>query len=383
MKEQLKDMAYSFVTHEVNVIITLYITCVICQLVILHVYIWISSSILTRKRMMSPDHQHLEQWSFNTSLFDFRIIVHVEKYLLYKTCVPVPMCVSMVTCILFSPQALCDVILETVFPASAMFLLADAISDYNTAQLTLLRSGTAHLDFLNGVLLAGSMAEGLTMQLVWGHPAPDADLMALLGSMWGVTIPGKVAPGSHHGLETPLSSPETSLLIFLGHIASFFSHSTRQMESIDSFKNMISLVNTVDISKLLPILNTRLDETLTKVLTFLALTENKSCLEYAPEGCPLAYTRLRGINIEELPPTYAEFFVEDDGHHWLRTNHLNEQIQQFYNIVATYPATAATASGPAGKVWPYGNKHKAALQVDLMVEHWFVIYISNEIKISS
>ena len=130
----------------------------------------------------------------------------------------------MVTWILFSHQALCDGIFETVFPATAMFLLPDAISDYNITQLSLLRSGTAHLDFLNGVLLAGSMAEGLTMQLVWGHPAPDADLMALLGSMWGVTIPGKVAPGSHHGLESALSSAETSLLFLIEYINSFFSY---------------------------------------------------------------------------------------------------------------------------------------------------------------
>ena len=347
------------------------------------------------------------------------------------------MCVSVVTWILFFPQALCDVILETVFPATAMFLLPDAISDYNIAQLSLLRSGTAHLDFLNGVLLAGSMAEGLTRQLVWGHPAPDADLMALLGSMWGVTITGKVAPGSLHGIESALSSAETSLLFLIEYISSFFSHSTQQMKSIDMFKNIISSINKDGISKLLPLLNMVLDEAsintlrprpnrrhvaddifkwiflnknawilikvslkfvpkgpidnipalvqimawrrpgdkplsglmrvslLThicvtrpqwvKALTFLALQKNKSCLEYAPGGCPLAYTRLRGINVEELPTIYTEFFEEENGHHRLRTNHLNEQIQQYYNMVATYPATPASTSGPAGQVRSHGK----------------------------
>ena len=262
----------------------------------------------------------------------------------------------MVTCVLFSPQALCDVILEAVFPASAMYLLADVISDYNTAQLSLLRSGTAHLEFLNGVLLAGSMAEGLTMQLVWGHPAPDVDLMTLLGNMWGVTIPGKVAPGSHHGLGSTLSSPDTSLLFFIEYITAVFSYSKQQMESIDSFKNIISLVSSVGISTLLPLLKMRTDETSIKALAFLSLQTNKSCLEYAPEGCPLAYTRLRGINIEELPPIYAEFFDEEDGHHWLKTNHLNELMQQYYNMVATYPATPSTTSGPAGQVRSHGKK---------------------------
>ena len=278
----------------------------------------------------------------------------MENYPLRNTCMQVPMWVIMVMWILFLPQALCDVILETVFPASAMFLLPDVISDNNIAQLSLLRSGTAHLDFLNGLLLAGSMAEGLTMQIVWGHPAPDADLMVLFGGMLGVTIPDKVAPGSHHGLGFTLSSPATSILCVIEYITAVISHSEQQMKSIDMFKNIIASINNDGISKLLPLLNMVLDETSIKALTFLAFQNSKSCLEYAPTGCPLAYTRLRGINIKELPPIYAEFFEEKDGHHWLRTNHLNEQIQQYYNMVATYPATPASTSGPAGQVRSHG-----------------------------
>ena len=127
------------------------------------------------------------------------------------------------------------------------------------------------------------------------------------------------------------------------------------MKLIDTAKTILSLVSKVGISTLLPLLNTQLDEASIKALQFVVLQTNKSCLEYAPEGCPPAYTRLREINIEELPPIYAEFFEEEDGHHWLKTNRLSEQMQQFYNLVATYPATPASSSGPAGQVWSHGT----------------------------
>ena len=260
-----------------------------------------------------------------------------------------------------------------------MFLLADVISDYNSYTLSMLGLGEAHLNFLSGVLLAGSMAEGLTMQLVWGHSAPDADLMVLLGAMLGVTIPGQVAHGSHHGLESTASSAAESIMSFLEVITAFFSHSPEQMDLFDKVKHIVSLVIANDISALLPlvpILATLdetsikaltslddefikamklLDEKSMKSLTFLLSSTNKSCLEYSPEGCPLAYTRLRGTNIKELPPICAECFEEEDGHHWLKTSHLNERIQQCYNLVVTYPGTLATPSGPAGQVWSRGK----------------------------
>ena len=258
-----------------------------------------------------------------------------------------------------------------------MFLLADAISDYNTYNLSVLGSGEAHLNFLSGVLLAGSMAEGLTMQTVWGHPAPDADMMALLGTMFGVTIPDQVAPGIHYGLRSTPSSPAMSIMAFLDIITAFFTHSEEQMDLFDKVKHTVALVSTADISTLLPFLPmlNALDKTSIKAVTSLddefieALklfdeasikslisllsTTDKSCLKYAPEGCPLGYTRLRGINIKELPAIYAECFEEEDRYHWLKTSHLNEQIQRVYNLVVTYPGTPATPSGPAGQVWSH------------------------------
>ena len=290
----------------------------------------------------------------------------------------------------FSPQALCDVILEAVFPTSAMFLLADIISDYNSYSLSVLGSGEAHHNIMSGALLAGSMGEGLTMQLVWGHSTPDADLMILLGAMLGVTIPDLVPRGNHHEPESIPSSPQTTMMSFLDVITSFFTHSTEQMEALESLKEVLSLVSTNDISilsqykwildvmsetsiKAITSLNEKsikvlklLNETNIKMLTFVVSARNKSCLEYAPDGCPLAYTQLRGTNIKELPHIYAVFFEEENGHNWLKTSHLNQFIQQYYNVAANYPATPATIGGPAGQVRPHGP---LAWYVKLQVAH--------------
>ena len=265
----------------------------------------------------------------------------------------------MVTCFCilffsFSPQTVCEVILEAVFPTSAMFLLADVLSHYNTTRLSELRSGKAHLDILSGVLFAGSMAEGLTMQLHWGHPAPDADLMLLFGGMFGVTLPNQEDPGIHHEIECTPSSPETSILFFLDCITLLLSPNPPQLSAIDGFKTMLSLISIFGIStflELLPKLHYPLvNEASIKSVALLSLLKNKSCLEYAPARCPVAYTRLRGINVDEVPLIYGEFFEWEDGHLWLKTRHLNEQIQQYYNMIASYPATPSTTSGPAGQV---------------------------------
>ena len=310
-----------------------------CYYYIIYIYIYSSlSANLPWLYLNLPLHTHRKTDHVTRSSAPWVVVTSVIHYSFFT----------------FSPQAVCEVILETVFPTSAMFLLADVISHYNTTRLSELRSAKGHLDILCGVLLAGSMAEGLTMQLHWGHPAPDADLMLLFGGMLGVTLPHQVAPAIHHEIECAPSSPETSIVFFLDCITSFLSPNPAQLSAIDGFKTMLSLISIVGISTFLELLPTvehpLLNEASIKSLAFLSLLKNKSCLEYAPAGCPLAYTRLRGINVDELPHIYAEFFEEEDGHLWLKTRHLNEQIQQCYNIVASYPATPSTTSGPAGQV---------------------------------
>ena len=87
---------------------------------------------------------------------------------------------------------------------------------------------------------------------------------------------------------------------------------------------------------------------------------DKSCLEYAPEGCPSAYTRLRVTNLQGLllhPYVDAECVEEEDGHLWLNTLRLNERIQSGINTIVSDPANRSTGiSGPAGEVLSSGEQ---------------------------
>ena len=262
--------------------------------------------------------------------------------------------------ILLSPQALYEVILEAVFPTSAMFLQRDSFVNHNAACLEMLSSGKAHLDLLSGVLIAGSMADGLTMEIVFGHPVPDVDLMLLLGAMLGVTIPGKRAPGSQQGMEGIPSSREASIISLINAFTELVTLSMSQKAVIDFFKLLLWSVsdnkqkpggNIIQCLQLLSPLHPLLNETNIDAISLVFLAQEKSCLEYAPEGCPLAYTRLRGINVEENSDLYPDFFTEVNGQRWLNTRHLNQQIQKYYNMLASDPATHTIAgSGPAGQV---------------------------------
>ena len=86
-----------------------------------------------------------------------------------------------------------------------------------------------------------------------------------------------------------------------------------------------------------------------------------SCLEYAPEGCPLAYTRLRVTNAKPLrlhPLVGADCIEEEDGHYWINTRRLNERLQRAFNQIRptsfrfnTPDLHITDVSGPAGQVW--------------------------------
>ena len=209
---------------------------------------------------------------------------------------------------LFPSQALCDVILESVIPTCAMYMLSDRNVRSNTEALSVLKSGEAHRQLSSKMLLAGSRAEGLTVDHNWGHPWPDADSMLLLGAKLGVTIPEHQAPCCQNGPASTATSSSTSSLPVPG------DHSS-------------------------------------------------SCLQYAPEGCPLAYTRLRITDLQTLllrPPVDTNAVEEEDGYHWLNTRRLNERIQQLINESRPNPAHHTTSiSGPAGQVVIWGNKNKS------------------------
>ena len=135
-----------------------------------------------------------------------------------------------------------------------------------------LSSGETHREMWSGgILAAGSSAEGLAMKPVWGHPMADEDIMAMFGGPLGVCMP----QGRHQGQQSIPPLP-----------------STQDMQT-------------------------------------------ESCLEFAPEGCPPAYTRLRVTDTKALMahPWVTADCVEEfaDGEHWLLTTFLNETIQWNWN----------------------------------------------------
>ena len=81
---------------------------------------------------------------------------------------------------------------------------------------------------------------------------------------------------------------------------------------------------------------------------------DNSCLEYAPEGCPSAYTMLRVTRPQALLThlwTDAGCIEEADDHLWLHTANLNQLIQFRRNYVQTDPDLRTSGiSGPAGQV---------------------------------
>ena len=86
---------------------------------------------------------------------------------------------------------------------------------------------------------------------------------------------------------------------------------------------------------------------------------HRSCLEYAPDGCPPAYTRLQVTNkqaLQLLPQFDTDCVEEKDGHHWLNTRLLNKWIQQAINKGMPDPVYRNTGiSGPSGEVVILGS----------------------------
>ena len=202
----------------------------------------------------------------------------------------------------FQLQALCDLVVEAVFPTCALLLLKDSDVCDNEAALSALASGEAYQK-IGGYwqILAGSRAEGLTMELRWGHPWSDGDLMILLGRQLGVNIPKNQLPRK---CQSPQSSSPTSTL---------------------------------------------------------QGCNCHGCLEYAPKGCPLAYTKLRVTDTQVLmewhPHIDLSDCVEERGcictNRWLKTAQLNEALQRYiYLNVFDEPdiQTTSEISGPAGQV---------------------------------
>ena len=192
-------------------------------------------------------------------------------------------------------QVLYDVMLEVVFPSAAICQLWDSIVRNNQSALSYLTSGLAHHKAgvrEEWVLIAGSMAEGLTLEEQWGHERPDVDGMILYGAQLGVCVTQEhLATKQHHSPNTSSSSSSGC--------------------------------------------------------------HGDSCLEYDPVGCPPAYTRLRVTDRQALLShgcVDESCMVECDGHYWLLTVPLNQAIQRDINQGVTNPDHHSTSiSGPAGQ----------------------------------
>ena len=173
----------------------------------------------------------------------------------------------MVASILLPLQALCDLIVEIVFPTCAIFLLSDFDVLNNKLALSAMMSG----EEVEWPLTVGSMAEGLTMAHRWGHAWSDCDTMALYTDQLGVKIP-------HHHFSTRHQPGEY-----------------------------------------------------TPPSSILQGCHGNGCLEYAPEGCPPAYTRFRVLDVQALMQwdpgiDLSHCVEEEDGQNWLNTARLNEAI---------------------------------------------------------
>ena len=187
--------------------------------------------------------------------------------------------------------------LEATFPTAAIVQLPDYEVHRNMSALRALLSGEIHHEGNRRgwwSLIAGSRQEGLAIQPEWGHEWPDQDIMALYGAELGVCV-------------------------IQEHRRTRFHHSSHISASSSSHYH------------------------------------GNSCLVYAPEGCPPAYTRLRVTDRQALLAhghVDAGCMLECDGHHWLLSEPLHEALSRYCNSGARdlgLDVGDITIVGPAGQ----------------------------------
>ena len=190
-------------------------------------------------------------------------------------------------------QSFRDLFIEAVFPVCVICRLSDDFVQCNANTLSHLESGEAHRYLMGGNLYAGSRAEGLAIEDGWGHPNVDLDQMIFYGAQLSVSL-----PQNHEARSDPCNGNASSSL---------------------SFPDLVA----------------------------------KSCLEFAPEGCPPGYTRLRVTNLALRRNSNVgdQCMEESDGHHWLLPARFNELQQRGLNVLQSHRAEMATCiQGPAGQV---------------------------------
>ena len=205
---------------------------------------------------------------------------------------------------------------EVTFPSCAIVPVPDGSVRENLSQLSQLASGEAYHNVDNGALIAGSSVEGLSIFPAWGHPWSDIDFMYLYGAWLGVSVPTRSQPGSdipRGSLASPLRTQRRYFGKKYGYIMCPYGYAA-------------------------------------------------SCLEYAPEDCPPAYTRLRVTRKEGLlgfPIMKSDCIEQDsDGQYWLHIVNMQKVMQRKLNANTTNPEYLTTSiSGPAGEVCDSLNKY--------------------------
>ena len=201
---------------------------------------------------------------------------------------------------LYLLQSLCDLAIEVACPVHAICRLSDDRVQENAAALSHLESGDALRETFVAELYAGSRAEGLALEHGCGHPQVDFDIMRILGGQLSVSLPCSKEFKSHQ------SSARASPLVV----------STPSLQG-----------------------------------PFHTLSGN-SCLEYAPESCPPAYTRLRVTDLLALKKHLwvgEQGMEQSDGHYWLLPMELNETLQRYWNMGCDPDDKTTCIGGPAGQ----------------------------------
>ena len=199
-------------------------------------------------------------------------------------------------------QSFQDLLIEAVFPGCAICRLGDSFVQSNAKTLSRFVSGKAHRLMNVLELYAGSRAEGLALEDSWGHPNVDLDQMVFPRLLLSVSLPQSHGYGSDPSNESASSS--------------------------------------------LPNISSKLHS--------LFGCAGNSCLEYAPEDSPPAYTRLRVTDPQALRNHFLvgdHCMEQSGGQYWFLPARFNGVMQRIFNLLETdHDKCTTRVQGPAGQV---------------------------------
>ena len=146
------------------------------------------------------------------------------------------------------------------------------------------------------------------------------------------------------------------LLLLLNFLSIVLSFSPCLFSAaLSSLIDLLMRASLVSLLLSLTSLSLRLLHSPTSLLSSYGRTPGDSCLEYAPDGCPPAYVRLRVTHpwgIKQHPFLDTSCMEAFDGHQWLNTVRLNEMLQDGFDTGDSNPDQRCThIVGPAGQLY--------------------------------